>query len=71
MHTPTHSSQAETKPIDISKLSAFHFCIHYTYCNSMRVIVGIGRAFRTNVRQFLVELRSKTDLFTNTDVLTK
>jgi len=26
----------------------------------MLVIVGIGRAFHTNVRQFLVELRSKT-----------
>ena len=62
MHTPTHSSQVKTKHIDISKLNALHFCIYYTYCNSMLVIVGIGRAFLTTVRQFLMELRSKTDI---------
>ena len=71
MRTPTHSIQVETKPIDITKLSAFHICIYYTYSNSMRVVVGIGRAFLTTVRQFLMELRSKTDSFSNRDVLTK
>ena len=71
MRTPTHSRQVKTKPIDMSKLSALHFCIYYTYCNAMLVIVGIGNAFRTTVIRCLMELRSKTDLFTNRVVLKK
>ena len=51
VHNPKLIGQLRTKHTHMSKLSAFHFCIFYMYCNPMHVSVGAGNVFLETTRQ--------------------